>query len=73
MRPKSSFLVKHIILLFTENGMRLSKKRTQSLQANMVELDRCFGAALLLLEPDALTVCMASGNLRTTKSFLGAM
>ena len=31
--------------------MRLSKKRTQSLQANMVELDRCFGAALLLLEP----------------------
>ena len=28
------------------------------------------GVALLLLEPNALTVCMALENLRTTKSFL---
>src|SRR4029434_7450181 len=33
--------------------MRPSKKTTRSLQSNMVEVHRCFGVALLLLEPDA--------------------
>ena len=42
--------------LFTEKEMRHSKKRTQSLQSNMVEVQRCFGVALLLLALDALTV-----------------
>ncbi len=36
--------------------MRPSQKRTQSLQSNMVEVQRCFGVALLLLALDALTV-----------------
>ncbi len=40
--------------LFTEKEMRPSKKRTQSLQSNMVEVQRCFGVALLLLALDAL-------------------
>ncbi len=29
--------------LFTEKEMRSSKKRTQSLQSNMVEVQRCLG------------------------------
>ena len=71
-RPKS-FLVKHIIVLFTENEMRPSKKRTRSLLSNMEEVHRCFGVAFLLLAPDALTVCMASWNLKTTKELWSAM
>ncbi len=42
--------------LFTEKEMRPSKKRTHSLQSNMVEVQICFGVALLLLALDALTV-----------------
>ena len=49
------------------------KVRTRSLRSNMVEVHRCFGVALLLLAPDALTVCMASWNLKTTKEFWSAM
>ena len=49
---------KHNIVLFTENEMRPSKKRTRSLRSNMVEVHRCFGVALLLLAPDGLTVCV---------------
>ncbi len=41
--------------LFTEKEMRSSKKRTQSLQSNMVEVQICFGVALLLLALDAFT------------------
>ncbi len=53
--------------------MRPSKKRTQSLQTNMVEVQRCFGVALLLLALDALTVWNVSWNLMITKEFWGAM
>ena len=73
MRPKYSFLVKHIVVLFTENKMRPSKIRTRSLRLNMVEIHRCFGLVLLLLAPDALTVCMASWNLKTTNKFWSSM
>ena len=45
-------------VLFTEKEMR--PKKTLSLRSNMVEVHRCFGVALLLLAPDALTECMAS-------------
>ena len=54
-----------------KNEMRPSKKRT--LRSNMVEVHRCFGVALLLLAPDALTVCMASWNLKITEEFWSAM
>ena len=39
----------YIIVLFIENEMRPSKKRTRSLQSNVVEVHICFGVALLLL------------------------
>ena len=39
---KVELFVKHIIVPFTENKMRPSKKRTLSLQSNMVEVHRCF-------------------------------
>ncbi len=41
---KNSFLVKNIMALFTEKK-RTSKKSTQSLQSNMVEVQRWFGVA----------------------------
>ena len=60
----------HIIAPFTENEMRPSKKRTRPLLSNLVEVHGCFGLALLLLAPDALTVCMASGNLEDYQRIL---
>lgn len=62
------------LIFCTENGMRPTKKRTQHLpQTNMVEVLRCFGGVLLLLAVDALTVCKASLNLKTTKKFWKSM
>ncbi len=42
--------------LFTEKEMRPSKKRTQSIKSNVMEVQICFGVALLLLALDAFTV-----------------
>lgn len=62
------------VIFCTENGMRPTKKRTQHLpQTNMVEVLRCFGDVLLLLAVDVLTVCKASLNLKTTKTFWKSM
>ena len=64
-----------VIIVPCENhpGSTPSKKRTWSLWSNMMDVHRCCGVALLLLAPDALTVCIASWNLKTTKAFWSAM
>lgn len=42
MRSRQSFLAKHIILLFTENWMRSTKKRTWYLTSNIVKDSKIF-------------------------------
>ena len=68
---EAELLEKDIMALFTEREMRQSKKRTQFLQSNMVEVHRCLGVALLLLALDASTVWMVSWNLIITKTIWG--
>ncbi len=58
--------------VYRKRNEAFKEKNTVPIQSNMVEVQRCFGVALLLLALDALTVWTVSWNLMITKEFWGA-